>query len=141
MRCLDGAARRRGEPRAGSERHREEQCEGEHRDGPAGQQVAGGEADAAGVWAFTPSSFSALMGGIEPAYLKLMTKRLSDQGVLIRAARGVYVNPHARSRPPDANSELNPRGRASRSINSRSAPPRPGGTRPPPRPRKKGKKR
>src|SRR5258708_27498466 len=60
------------------------------------------QADAAGVWAFTPSSFSALMGGIEPTYLKLMTKRLSDQGVLIRAARGVYVNPHARSRPPDA---------------------------------------
>src|SRR5882757_6865570 len=59
------------------------------------------QADASGVWAFTPSSFSALMGGIEPAYLKLMTKRLSDQGVLIRAARGVYVNPHARSTPPD----------------------------------------
>jgi hypothetical protein len=37
------------------------------------------KADASGVWAFTPSSFSALMGGIEPAYLKLMTKRLSDQ--------------------------------------------------------------
>src|SRR5438067_2896325 len=60
------------------------------------------EADASGVWAFTPASFSALMGGIEPGYLKLMTKRLSDQGVLIRAARGVYVNPHARSRPADA---------------------------------------
>jgi hypothetical protein len=59
------------------------------------------EADAAGVWAFTPASFSALMGGIEPAYLKLMTKRLVDQGVLIRASRGVYVNPHARSKPPD----------------------------------------
>jgi hypothetical protein len=59
-------------------------------------------ADASGVWAFTPASFSALMGGIEPAYLKLMTKRLSDQGVLIRAARGVYVNPNARSKPPDA---------------------------------------
>jgi hypothetical protein len=59
------------------------------------------QADASGVWAFTPSSFSALMGGIEPAYLKLMTKRLSDQGVLIRAARGIYVNPHARSTPPD----------------------------------------
>jgi hypothetical protein len=58
-------------------------------------------ADAAGVWAFTPSSFSALLGGIEPGYLKLMTKRLSDQGVLIRAARGVYVNPHARSKPSD----------------------------------------
>jgi hypothetical protein len=42
------------------------------------------------------------MGGIEPAYLKLMTKRLSDQGVLVRAARGIYVNPHARSRPADA---------------------------------------
>jgi hypothetical protein len=60
------------------------------------------KADACGLWAFTPSSFSALMGGIEPAYLKLMTKRLADQGVLIRAARGIYINPHARSTPPDA---------------------------------------
>ena len=59
------------------------------------------QADAAGVWAFTPPSFSALMGGIQPAYLKLMMKRLSDQRILIRAARGVYVNPHARSLPPD----------------------------------------
>src|SRR5437868_14379819 len=59
-------------------------------------------ADAAGVWAFTPPSFSALMGGVDPAYLKLLMKRLSDQGALIRAARGVYVNPHARSRPADA---------------------------------------
>src|SRR6476660_4828130 len=58
-------------------------------------------ADAAGVWAFTPPSFSALMGGVDPAYLKLMMKRLSDQGVLIRAARGIYINPHARSRPAD----------------------------------------
>jgi len=60
------------------------------------------QADSAGVWAFTPPSFSALMGGIEPDYLKLMMKRLADQGILIRAARGVYVNPHARSRPSDA---------------------------------------
>jgi len=30
-----------------------------------------------------------------------MMKRLSDQGVLIRAARGVYVNPTARSSPAD----------------------------------------
>jgi hypothetical protein len=59
------------------------------------------QADASGIWAFTPSSFSALMGGIERAYLKLMTKRLADQGVLVRAARGVYVNPHARSMPSD----------------------------------------
>jgi hypothetical protein len=59
------------------------------------------QADASGIWAFTPSSFSALMGGIEPAYLKLMTKRLADQGVLTRAARGIYVNPHARSMPSD----------------------------------------
>ncbi|HEY1245736.1 MAG TPA: hypothetical protein VGF29_13005 [Hyphomicrobiaceae bacterium] len=58
-------------------------------------------ADAAGVWAFTLSSFSALMGGIEPAYLKLMMKRLSDQRILVRAARGVYVNPQARSLPSD----------------------------------------
>lgn len=60
------------------------------------------QADIAGVWAFTSPSFSTLMGGIDPAYLKLMMKRLSDQGVLVRAARGIYVNPHARSRPADA---------------------------------------
>jgi hypothetical protein len=59
------------------------------------------KADAAGVWAFTLPSFSVLMGGVEPAYLKLMMKRLSDQGVLVRAARGIYVNPHARSLPAD----------------------------------------
>jgi hypothetical protein len=59
------------------------------------------QADAAGVWAFTPPSFSVLMGGVEPAYLKLMMKRLADQGVLVRAARGVYVNPRARSLPSD----------------------------------------
>jgi len=59
------------------------------------------QADIAGVWAFTPPSFSALMGGVEPAYLKLMMKRLSDQGVLIRAARGIYVTPSGCSaRPP-----------------------------------------
>lgn len=41
------------------------------------------------------------MGGVDTAYLKLMMKRLSDQGVLVRAARGVHVNPHARSRLAD----------------------------------------
>ena len=35
----------------------------------------------------------ALLGWVEPRYLNLMMKRLTDQGVLIRAARGVYVNP------------------------------------------------
>ena len=60
------------------------------------------QADVAGVWAFTPPSFSTLLGGMNPAYLKVMMKRLSDQGVLIRAAKGVYVNPHARSQPADA---------------------------------------
>ena len=64
------------------------------------------QADRSGVWAFTPASFSALMGGIEPGYLKLTMKRLSDQGVLVRATRGVYVNPHARSRPPDIRRSL-----------------------------------
>jgi hypothetical protein len=66
-------------------------------------------ADAAGVWAFTPASFSVLMGGIDPIdqnYLKLMMKRFSDQGVLIRAARGVYVNPAARSTPADVRRHL-----------------------------------
>jgi len=35
-----------------------------------------------------------------------MMKRLADQGVLIRAARGVYVNPHARSMPNDVRGGL-----------------------------------
>ena len=56
------------------------------------------QADIAGIWAFTPPSFSTLMGGVDPAYLKLMMKQLSDQGVLIRATKGIYVNPNARSR-------------------------------------------
>jgi hypothetical protein len=57
--------------------------------------------DRRGVWAYTPATFSALLGVSEPDYLKLMMKRLADQGVLVRAARGVYVNPHARSIPGD----------------------------------------
>jgi hypothetical protein len=66
-------------------------------------------ADTAGVWAFTSASFSVLRGGsdpIEPGYLKLMVKRLADQGVLIRAARGIYVNPAARSIPADVRRHL-----------------------------------
>jgi hypothetical protein len=57
--------------------------------------------DRRGVWAYTPATFSALLGEPEPNYLKLRMKRLADEGVLIRAARGVYVNPHARSLPSD----------------------------------------
>ncbi len=64
------------------------------------------EADRSGVWAFTPSTLSALLGNVEPDYLKLKAKRLVDQGVLIRAARGVYVNPHARSAPADLRAGL-----------------------------------
>ena len=59
------------------------------------------EMDHRGVWAFTPATFSALLGEPDPNYLKLMMKRLADQSVLVRAARGVYVNPHARSMPGD----------------------------------------
>ena len=62
--------------------------------------------DRRGVWAFTPATFSALLGEPEPNYLKLMMKRLADQDVLIRAARGVYVNPHARSMPSDVRGGL-----------------------------------
>ena len=54
----------------------------------------------------TPATFSALLGEPERNYLKLMMKRLADQGVLIRAARGVYVNPHARSMPGDVRAGL-----------------------------------
>src|ERR1700730_3398610 len=64
------------------------------------------EADRKSIWAFTPATFGALLGQMEPNYLKLMMKRLTDQGVLIRAARGVYVNPHARSTPTDLRSGL-----------------------------------
>ena len=62
--------------------------------------------DRRGVWAFTPATFSALLGDPKQNYLKLMMKRLADQGVLIRATRGVYVNPHARSMPNDVRSGL-----------------------------------
>src|SRR6267154_5906781 len=62
--------------------------------------------DRRGVWAFTPATFSALLGDPEPNYLRLRMKRLADQGVLIRAARGVYVNPHARSMPSDVRGGL-----------------------------------
>ena len=62
--------------------------------------------DRRGVWAFTPATFSALLGDPGQNYLKLMMKRLADQGVLIRAARGVYVNPHARSMPSDVRGGL-----------------------------------
>jgi hypothetical protein len=64
------------------------------------------EMDRRGVWAFTPATFSALLGGLEPNYLKLRMKRLADQGVLIRAVRGVYVNPYARSMPSDVRGGL-----------------------------------
>lgn len=63
-------------------------------------------ADRRGVWAFTPATFAALFGNPSPNYLKLMMKRLADQGVLMRAARGVYVNPRARSMPSDARAGL-----------------------------------
>jgi hypothetical protein len=64
------------------------------------------EMDRCGVWAFTPATFSALLGGPEPNYLKIRMKRLADQRVLMRAARGVYVNPHARSMPSDVRGGL-----------------------------------
>src|SRR5215471_16443455 len=59
------------------------------------------EADRRSIWAFTPATFAALLGDVEPNYLKLKMKRLADEGVLIRASRGVYVNPLARSLPAD----------------------------------------
>src|SRR6266849_4907740 len=62
--------------------------------------------DRRGVWAFTPATFSALLGDPDPNYLKLRMKRLADQGVLIRAARAVYVNPHSRSLPSDVRGGL-----------------------------------
>ena len=64
------------------------------------------EADRRGLWAFTPATFAALLGNPAPNYLKLMMKRLADQGVLTRAARGVYVNSRARSMPSDVRAGL-----------------------------------
>jgi hypothetical protein len=64
------------------------------------------EIDRRGVWAFTLATFSALIGNPEQSYLKLIMKRLADQGVLVRAARGVYVNPRARSMPNDVRGGL-----------------------------------
>jgi hypothetical protein len=64
------------------------------------------EVDRRGVWAFTPATFSTVIGDPKPNYLRLMMKRLADQGVLTRATRGVYVNPHARSMPSDVRGGL-----------------------------------
>jgi hypothetical protein len=64
------------------------------------------EMDRRGVWAFTPATFSAMLGEPDPNYLKLKMKRLADEGVLTRAARGVYVYPHARSMPSDVRGGL-----------------------------------
>src|ERR1700736_4372500 len=62
--------------------------------------------DRRGVWAFTPATLSVVLGNPDKGYLRLAMKRLADQGVLIRAARGVYVNPHARSMPSDVRAGL-----------------------------------
>src|SRR6266702_6698284 len=64
------------------------------------------EMDRRGVWAFTPATFSALLGDPEQNYVKLKMKRLADQCVLVRATRGVYVNPRARSMPNDVRGGL-----------------------------------
>ncbi len=66
------------------------------------------QADRDGVWAFTPGTFSAMCGGIERNYLKVMLHRLCERGVLLRAAKGVYVNPDARSLPSDTRLGLVP---------------------------------
>lgn len=65
-------------------------------------------ADAWGVFAFTPGTLAALLGAVTPAYHALALKRAADSGVLIRAARGIYVNPLARSLPSDPRSALVP---------------------------------
>ena len=62
--------------------------------------------DRRGVWAFTPATFSTVIDEPDPAYLKLRMKRLADQGILTRAARGIYVNPRARSLPRDVRGGL-----------------------------------
>jgi len=62
--------------------------------------------DRRGVWAFTPATLSVVLGNPNQGYLRLAMKRLADQGVLVRAARGVYVNPHARSMPHDVRAGL-----------------------------------
>lgn len=66
------------------------------------------EADEAGVWAFTPSSFAALRGEPDNGYQRVLLTRLVDQGVLHRVTKGVYVNASARSRPMDPRLDLVP---------------------------------
>jgi len=62
--------------------------------------------DRRGVWAFTPATLSVVLGDPKRNYLRLAAKRLADQGVLVRAARGIYVNPHAHSMPDDVRAAL-----------------------------------
>ena len=65
-------------------------------------------ADSMKIWVFTPSNFSVLFGGIERTYLRVMLHRLVENGVLVRAARGIYVNPAARNMPDDPREWLVP---------------------------------
>ena len=50
-------------------------------------------ADAAGVWAFTPPSFSALMGGVDPAITKAQRVTIHTKAGPIRGVVG-NVAPH-----------------------------------------------
>ena len=66
------------------------------------------QADAMKIWVFTPSNFSVLFGGVERNYLRVMLHRLVESGALVRAARGVYVNPTAKNLPDDPRESLVP---------------------------------
>ncbi len=66
--------------------------------------------DGLGVWAFTLDGLSALCGGIERGYLRLMAKRACEgrRPLLVRASPGIYVNERARCLPADVRAGLVP---------------------------------
>ncbi|CAG9169821.1 type IV toxin-antitoxin system AbiEi family antitoxin [Cupriavidus pinatubonensis] len=63
--------------------------------------------DEAGIWAFTSGTLSLLFREDNRAMLKALARH-QEAGLIQRVARGLYVNPRARSFPPDVLSALVP---------------------------------
>lgn len=63
--------------------------------------------DAFGIWAFTSSTLSRLFAE-DPHTLVKALARHRKTGVIERMARGLYINPRARSLPPDVLSAIVP---------------------------------
>ncbi|WP_233235023.1 type IV toxin-antitoxin system AbiEi family antitoxin [Bordetella sp. LUAb4] len=63
--------------------------------------------DQRGFWAFTAATLKLLFPEDDRARIKALTNH-QDAGIIERVARGLYVNPRARSLPPDVLSSLIP---------------------------------